>query len=50
MYERRITLFVTRLLVIPCLATMSVKLFLYMPQLANEMEQIGVRFMTVIHS
>ena len=48
--ERLITLCLKRLLDISRLTTVSVKLFLYMPQLANEIEQNGIKFMTVIHS
>jgi len=47
---RRITLCLKRLPVIPRLTTMGVKLFLNMPQLVDETEQIGMRLMTVIHS
>ena len=50
MSERLITLCLKRLLDISRLTTVSVKLFLYMPQLANEIEQNGIKFMTVIHS
>ena len=50
MHERLTTLCLNWLLVIPRLTTVSVKLFFYMPQLANEIEQIGMQLMTVIHS
>ena len=50
MDECLITLCLKRLLDISRLTTVSVKLFLYMPQLANEIEQIGMQLMTVIHS
>ena len=50
MHERLATLRLKRPLVIPRPTTVSVKLFFYMPQLANEIEQIGMQLMTVIHS
>ncbi len=50
MHERLTTLCLKRLLVISCLTAVSVKLFLYMPQLANEIVQIGMQLMTIIHN
>ena len=50
MHERVATLCLKRRLVIPRLTTMSVKLFLDMTQLADEIEQIGMQLTTVIHS
>ena len=50
MHERLTTLRLKRLLVIQRLTTVSVKLFFYMPQLADEIDQIGMQSMTVIHS
>jgi hypothetical protein len=50
MHECLTTLFLKRGLVIPRLTMERVMLFLYMPQLANEIEQIGMQLMTVIHT
>ena len=50
MLKRLTPLFLKQLMVIPRLTTESVKLILYMPQLGNEIEQIGMQLMTVIHS
>ena len=50
MHGRLTTLRLKRLAVIPRFTTVSVKLFFHMPQLANEIEQIGMQLMTVIHS
>ena len=38
------------LVIFPHRTTMGVKLFLYVPELADEIEQIGMQLATVIHS
>ena len=50
MYRRVILLCLNRRLVILCLTTVSVKLFLYMPLPDNANEQIGMQLMTVNHN
>ena len=50
MHERLTTLCLNWLLVILCLTTVSVKLFLYMPQPANAIEQIGMHLITANHN
>ena len=50
MHARVTTLHLKRLLVIPSLTTVSVKLFLYMPLPDNAIEQIGMHLMTVNHN
>jgi len=49
--HRRVTLLcLNRLLVILCLTTVSVKLFLYMPQPDYAIDQIGMQLITANHN
>ena len=50
MHERLTTLYRNWLLVILCLTTVSVKLFLYMPQPDNAIDQIGMQLKAANHN